>query len=89
MLDKLKQRMVDAKNDALQHADAVSKSIRVSAETQATRMEICRDCEHLYEPTNTCKRCGCFMNVKTWLAPARCPVDKWHPVKISEHGSDD
>lgn len=87
MLDKLKQRIAEAKDNAVRHAQAVSEAIRVSDNVQAERMSICKGCEHLFEPTNSCKKCGCFMSVKTWMAPARCPVGKWEALKISEHGS--
>ena len=27
-----------------------------------------------------CKECGCFMNRKTWLKDASCPIGKWDAV---------
>jgi len=41
------------------------------------RMDICRKCEYLFTPTNTCKKCGCFMDIKTKLKEAYCPIGKW------------
>jgi Family of unknown function (DUF6171) len=41
------------------------------------RLEVCRECVFLFKPTMTCKRCGCFMKVKTHLAHAECPEGKW------------
>lgn len=41
------------------------------------RMNICRSCEFLFKPTNSCKKCGCFMNVKTKMIHATCPIGKW------------
>ena len=41
------------------------------------RLDICKGCEFLFKPTNTCKKCGCFMDVKTKIATQRCPVGKW------------
>ena len=37
----------------------------------------CQGCEHLIKLTSSCKKCGCFMKVKTRLATARCPIGKW------------
>ena len=37
----------------------------------------CEKCEFLIKPTNNCKKCGCFMKVKTRVATASCPIGKW------------
>lgn len=44
------------------------------------RFSICKGCEFLIKATGTCKKCGCFMQAKTKIAKAECPVGKWHPV---------
>ncbi len=41
------------------------------------RWSECQGCEYLIKATNQCKKCGCFMKVKTKVATARCPVGKW------------
>jgi hypothetical protein len=41
------------------------------------RLEICRACEYFRPKTETCRKCGCFMKLKTTLANAKCPVGKW------------
>jgi hypothetical protein len=41
------------------------------------RMEICKGCEHLTGKLNKCDLCNCFMNIKTRIFFAKCPVDKW------------
>ena len=48
----------------------------ISDDPQARWAE-CQACEHFFKPTGTCKKCGCFMNVKTKLKAAKCPVGKW------------
>tara|TARA_R100001594_G_C3985928_1_gene251248 strand:+ start:481 stop:849 length:369 start_codon:yes stop_codon:yes gene_type:complete len=41
------------------------------------RWSECEKCEFLFKPTGNCKKCGCFMKVKTKVATARCPIGKW------------
>jgi hypothetical protein len=41
------------------------------------RMDICRSCEFFRVKTETCKKCGCFMKLKTKLERAHCPIGKW------------
>ena len=41
------------------------------------RMKICRGCEFFRDSIAQCKKCGCFMPVKTRLEIAKCPVGKW------------
>lgn len=55
------------------------KGPKVSPELQQERMSICQECPHLYKPTTTCKKCGCFMSIKTWLPRQECPIGKWKP----------
>jgi hypothetical protein len=42
-----------------------------------TRLEICKGCPELIQLTTTCKKCGCFMAVKTKLKASTCPIGKW------------
>jgi len=60
--------------------DMLNKNNYTTEEIAAIRFEICRGCEFLIKATNQCKKCGCFMNMKTKLALAACPVGKWHAV---------
>jgi hypothetical protein len=41
------------------------------------RFEICKACPELVKVTKTCKKCGCFMAVKTKIQGATCPIGKW------------
>lgn len=41
------------------------------------RLDICLSCPELIQKVNQCKRCGCFMNIKTKLDAAKCPLGKW------------
>jgi hypothetical protein len=44
------------------------------------RYDECKRCDKLFKPTRTCKECGCFMAMKTWLKEAECPIGKWGKV---------
>ena len=40
------------------------------------RWALCQACPEL-TPANRCKKCGCFMKVKTKIKAAKCPIGKW------------
>jgi hypothetical protein len=42
-----------------------------------SRLKICRGCEFFRPKTETCRKCGCFMKLKTMLENAKCPIGKW------------
>ena len=46
-------------------------------ETAIARARICGACEHLFKPTWTCKKCGCFMKIKVRMELQDCPIGKW------------
>jgi hypothetical protein len=46
-------------------------------EVAAERLSICKGCEHFIKLSKQCKKCGCFMNLKTKLEKATCPIGKW------------
>jgi hypothetical protein len=50
---------------------------RAPDEDAAARFSTCLGCEHLLKATSQCTKCGCFMNLKTKLAAAECPIGKW------------
>ena len=54
-----------------------SNKPRMSEELAQQRMDTCSTCEHLIQMTKQCKKCGCFMPMKTKLKDATCPVGKW------------
>jgi hypothetical protein len=41
------------------------------------RFEICTQCEEFNKEKASCKKCGCYMKVKTKLPRAKCPINKW------------
>lgn len=54
-----------------------SKKVKLTKELSDKRLEICLSCEHLIKLTKQCKKCGCFMELKTKLEEATCPIGKW------------
>lgn len=52
------------------HAD------KVSDEEKAVRLAICEECPELMV-TRQCAKCLCFMDLKTRLGSATCPLGKW------------
>ena len=57
--------------------DLINGSPRTPDELAAYRLEICKGCDWFRPKTQTCKKCGCFMKLKTTLEKAKCPIDKW------------
>ena len=49
----------------------------VEASVAKDRFDICKACPELIKLTSQCKKCGCFMKIKTTMATATCPIDKW------------
>ena len=50
---------------------------KVSDEIKESRMSICLSCPELLQTTKQCKKCGCFMQLKTQLKLSKCPIGKW------------
>ena len=46
-------------------------------EIQKERIAICKSCDHYFAFTGTCKKCGCFMKIKSKIAGLSCPEKKW------------
>lgn len=52
-------------------------SPRSPEELAQYRLEICKQCDFYKPRTNQCRKCGCFMKLKTSLERAKCPIGKW------------
>lgn len=52
-------------------------TIKVEDTVSKTRMDICKSCPEFVRLTNQCKKCGCFMEIKTTMEQAKCPIGKW------------
>ena len=49
----------------------------VDEKTKTERLNICKACEHYIASTTNCKKCGCFMGIKSKVKNAVCPIGKW------------
>lgn len=52
-------------------------SKRSDRELIESRLEVCNSCEWFNKRLAKCKKCGCFMKLKSTLQNAKCPVGKW------------
>lgn len=50
---------------------------KVTEDIKKYRMDICSSCPELTKRTKQCKKCGCFMELKTELELSKCPIGKW------------
>lgn len=57
----------------------------VTDEVYEERISICRKCVYYFKPTGQCKRCMCFMKIKTRIAGLECPEKYW--IKTTEYES--
>jgi hypothetical protein len=57
--------------------DLINGSLRTPDELAEYRLKICSECPAFRKASQTCRKCGCFMKLKTKLEKAVCPVGKW------------
>jgi hypothetical protein len=57
--------------------DLINGSPRAPEDIAAERLAICKGCEFFRKGNQSCKKCGCFMKLKTLIDKAKCPIDKW------------
>lgn len=71
-------------NNDVTPLDLINNNNYTTKEIRDSRYDVCLGCEELFKPTRTCKKCGCFMALKTWLKDAQCPINKWGQVEDVE-----
>lgn len=49
----------------------------LSKEESDARHDICKACPELIKLTDQCRKCGCFMSIKSKIKHATCPMGKW------------
>jgi hypothetical protein len=53
------------------------KTEYVEESVSRDRFNTCKSCPELIKLTSQCKKCGCFMKLKTTMSHATCPLGKW------------
>lgn len=53
------------------------KLILSEAELSTERLKVCAECPQMTKMTRQCKLCGCFLDLKTKVLAAHCPLEKW------------
>ena len=53
------------------------KTRKIDESHAGDRMAICRACPRLVQGVDQCRECGCFMQFKTKLEAAKCPLGHW------------
>lgn len=69
--------LTDEQVETVTPLDLLSSDNYTDRTTRNERLDVCKGCERLFKPTRTCRECGCFMGLKTWLNNASCPIGKW------------
>jgi len=57
-------------------------------EVYKERMSICKKCVYYFSPTGQCKRCLCFMRIKSRIATLDCPEKYWLRTEVMETPED-
>ncbi len=53
---------------------------KTEQQTKNARLAICKECPYVMRAesaTIQCRKCGCFLRVKTGIVEEECPVGKW------------
>jgi len=77
-IDKIKEIIENNKNSHVGPMDIINPNTAwATNEKSSERFNICKSCPELIKFTSQCKKCGCFMKVKTTMEYASCPIGKW------------
>lgn len=77
-IDKIKEIIENNKASAVSPLDIVNPNTEwVDEITASNRFSICEACPELIKMSKQCKKCGCFMTIKTKMKQATCPIGKW------------
>ena len=81
---KFLNNIINKTSELIHDAVESIEHLKCSKDVKDERMAICESCEHLIKTTKQCRKCGCFMEIKTHLASVSCPIGKWEAVKFVE-----
>jgi hypothetical protein len=81
MLETLKNKLTQVAEEIALASEKEWEKIKLTEEQRNVRYDICKSCEWFFTPTSTCKKCGCFMAMKTYLPAKSCPIGKWKSIQ--------
>lgn len=77
-IEKIKEIIENNKKSAVGPMDMINPETEwVDEALFNERFSICKTCPELIKLTKQCKKCGCFMTVKSKMKLASCPLGKW------------
>jgi hypothetical protein len=77
-IDKIKEIIETNKQSFVRPTDIINPNTEwVDESLFNQRYSICKACPELIKLTKQCKKCGCFMAVKSKMKAASCPLGKW------------
>jgi len=77
-LEKQKEKAESAGQRDVKPWDLLNPNTEyVDREVSDARFNLCNFCPELISLTKQCKKCGCFMALKTKMKEAKCPIGKW------------
>jgi hypothetical protein len=77
-IQKIKDIIETNKASAVNPSDIINPNTEwVDESLFNERYSICKSCPELIKLTKQCKKCGCFMAVKSKMKLASCPLGKW------------
>jgi hypothetical protein len=77
-LEKQKEKAESAGQRDVKPWDLLNPNTEyVDREISDARFNLCNFCPELISLTKQCKKCGCFMALKTKMKEAKCPLGKW------------
>lgn len=76
-MEYIKTHMTIEQIDSVTPLDLLDSNNYTTREERNSRFDTCKGCDRLFKPTRTCRECGCFMALKTWLSSSECPLGKW------------
>ena len=82
MLEALKNKLTQVAEEFALASEKEWEKIKLTEEQRNVRYDICKSCEWFFTPTSTCKKCGCFMAMKTYMPSKSCPIGKWKSIPI-------
>jgi len=53
------------------------KVVLSEAELAEERIKVCNECDAFRRMSRTCSVCNCFMDLKTKILRASCPLELW------------